>query len=73
MDEIVVDNEADETEEEQIVSELEMPMWSVIGFESVIKSGLTYIEAQEVIASKQKESVRGLCIVTDEAAERFDE
>lgn len=71
MDEVVAEKEVENAEEEEFVSELDTPMWSVIGFASPIASGLTYAEATELISVKKKESVSGLCIVTDEVAKRF--
>lgn len=55
---------------EQINSEMNQPLWSVITYESVAVSGLTYAEALEWVEKLQKQKVSGLCIVTDSAARR---
>lgn len=51
-------------------SELNEPRWSVITYESVAVSGLTYAEAEEWIEKLNAQNISGLCIVTDEAARR---
>jgi len=51
-------------------SELDLPIWSVISFEQCEASGLTYNEATEKLKELEREQITGLCIVTDEAAER---
>ena len=51
-------------------SELDLPMWSVVSFDKCEASGLTYAAASKLMAEKEAARVYGLCIVTDEAAER---
>ena len=49
-------------------SELEEPRWSVVSFEGLAASGLTYAQAAKIITELENEKVAGLCLVTDEAA-----
>jgi len=51
-------------------SELAEQHWSVVTFESRAASGLTYDEAVQKLDELRKENKFGLCIITDEAAER---
>ncbi|MBA4121396.1 MAG: hypothetical protein H0X72_02885 [Acidobacteria bacterium] len=51
-------------------SELAEQRWSVVTFESRAASGLTYDEAVQKLDELRKENKFGLCIITDEAAER---
>ena len=51
-------------------SELDLPRWSVISFERCEASGLTYRQASEKLIELQAQKVSGLCLVTDEAANR---
>ncbi len=55
---------------EKFSSELSEPRWSVITFEGVVESGLTYNEAAAKIKKLAAKKVSGLCIVTSEAAEK---
>jgi hypothetical protein len=59
------------TEKELVLSELHQPMWAVVSFEKVIKNGLNYDEALAEMERLKSEKVFGLCIITDEAAERI--
>ncbi len=52
-------------------SELKENIWSVVSFESVIANNLTYNEAREKLNRLAEKKVSGLCIITDEAAERI--
>lgn len=52
-------------------SELNEPRWSVITYETVAVSGLTYDEAATWMEKLDAQKVSGLCIVTDRAAQRF--
>ncbi len=56
---------------EDFVSELREPRWSVVSFELRAAKNLTYAEAEQQIARMKKEGISGLCIITDEAAERI--
>ncbi len=65
-------DQADElTEEvESFTSELDKSCWSVVTYNSVAVSHLTYQEAVQWADDLKKQGVSGLCIVTDEAAKR---
>ncbi|MEZ5346443.1 MAG: hypothetical protein R2681_18675 [Pyrinomonadaceae bacterium] len=52
-------------------SELSQKIWSVVTFDGLAASGITYQEALEKMAVLTGENVSGLCIVTDEAAARI--
>ncbi|MGI8470380.1 MAG: hypothetical protein ACR2N3_18220 [Pyrinomonadaceae bacterium] len=58
-------------EENFAASELLEPRWSVVSFESVAVSGVTYDEAAKWMEKLGKQKISGLCIITDEAAARF--
>lgn len=63
---------ADEIESENhLPSELAEPIWSVATYETVAASGLTYEEAEKLATRLEAEKVAGLCIITDEAANRI--
>jgi len=65
-------SEATEQKEiETVTSELVMQRWSVVSFDVCEASGLTYDAAAKLMAEKDAAGVYGLCIVTDEAAERM--
>ena len=51
-------------------SELNEPRWSVVTFETCAASGLTYDEAAAKLKKLATKKVSGLCIITDEAANR---
>lgn len=57
--------------ENHIPSELVEPIWSVVTYETVAASGLTYEEAEKLAERLRAERVSGLCIITDEAANRI--
>ena len=64
-------NEAIETKQvEKVLSELDLPQWSVVSFEICEAAGLTYAEAARMMIEKEAAGVYGLCILTDEAAAR---
>lgn len=56
---------------ENLRSELDAPVWSVITFDKCAASGLTYSDAAERLKKLEAENVSGLCIVTDETAARI--
>lgn len=62
---------AEEQEKEIVLSELHQNVWSVVSFEKCIKGNLTYDEALAEMERLKAEKVSGLCIITDEAAERI--
>lgn len=51
-------------------SELEEPGWSVLSDRGCEASGLTHEEARRLVHRLGGEGRHGLCIVTDEAADR---
>lgn len=51
--------------------ELSEPLWSVVTFENCAAKNLTYEEALNKMKDLKEQNVSGLCIVTDEAAERI--
>ena len=56
---------------ESAASELREPRWAVVSFEQCVAKNLTYEEAARKIAELEKQKVSGLCLITDEAAERI--
>ena len=57
--------------EPMIVSELDEPRWSVVSFARQEADGLTHRQANELLALLVSHNIRGLCILTDEAASRI--
>ncbi len=55
---------------EEFSSELSEPRWSVISFETREASNLSYVQAEQKLKELEAAKVAGLCIVSDEAAER---
>lgn len=55
---------------EKFSSELSEPSWSVVTFEGVVESGLTYNEAAVKMKKLAAKKLSGLCIVTNDAAEK---
>lgn len=53
-------------------SELSEPQWSVVTFEKLAASGLTYDEAVIWAEKLAKQGANGICIVTDRAASHFN-
>jgi hypothetical protein len=56
---------------DETASELEMSIWSVITFDEIAASNLTYADAAEKLEKLKAEKVSGLCVVTDETAGRM--
>lgn len=56
---------------ENLGSELDNRVWSLITFDKCAASSLTYAEAAEKLENLKAEKVSGLCIVTDETAARI--
>lgn len=54
-----------------IESDLERPMWSVVSFDQRQAGGLTYKQAASLLSELDAYDVPGLCIITDEAADRL--
>ena len=53
------------------LNELEQPRWSVVSFDQMEAGGLTHLQASKLMGELDSHGVAGLCIVTDEAAERM--
>ena len=51
-------------------SELDAAIWSVISFDRCEAAGLKYAQAVQKLKELEANKVLGLCIVTDDAAER---
>ena len=60
-----------EDSDENLRSELDAPVWSVITFDKCAANGLTYADAAERLKKLEAEKISGLCIVTDETAARI--
>ena len=56
---------------EDFTSELDAPVWSVISFEKRVGQNLNYADARAMLDKLVGEKVSGLCIITDEAAEKM--
>jgi hypothetical protein len=54
-----------------ILSELDQPRWSVVSFERREASELSYRQAAALMKDLDSRGVAGLCIITDEAADRI--
>jgi len=64
-------DESKEKETLQEVSELDENRWSVVSFERLEASGLSYTDARRKIDELEAAKVSGLCIITDDAAARI--
>ena len=64
-------DESKEKETLQEVSELDENRWSVVSFERLEASGLSYADARRKIDELEAAKVSGLCIITDDAAARI--
>jgi len=51
-------------------SELSEPRWSVVTFEQCAAKNLTYEQAEQKLQELATRKISGLCIITDEAAEK---
>ena len=60
-----------ETSNTELTSELREPSWSVVSFETRVAKNLSYEEAEQKIAELENQKISGLCLITDEAAERI--
>ena len=61
---------AEAASDEFLSSELNDPRWSVVSFEKCEATGLTYDEAARNLQELASNGVFGLCITTNEAAEK---
>jgi hypothetical protein len=68
---IKVAPETDAASDEHFSSELNVPQWSVVSFETRLASGLTYDAAVKKMNHLRSKKISGLCIITDAAAERI--
>jgi hypothetical protein len=68
-----ITEETDQIVPETILSELLEPRWSVITFEGCAVRGLNYDEATTWLKKLKNQGLSGLCIVTDEAADRISD
>ena len=64
-------NSADATSDSDRRSELREPRWSVVSFERCVAGNLTYEEAAEKLIELETRKISGLCIITDEAAQKI--
>lgn len=62
--------EADFQQSHVTESELDLPIWAVISFERVEATDLTYETASSLMNELEQRKVPGLCIVTNQTAER---
>ena len=60
-----------EQQAETMENELEQPRWAVISFERREGSGLTYLQAVQILKDLESRNVTGLAIVTDGAAAKI--
>lgn len=65
------ENQTEENLPEIKASEFSERCWSVVTYESVAVSNLTYSEALDWVRKLDEQKMSGLCIVTDEAAARI--
>ena len=56
---------------EMFLSELAALLWAVISFDKCEAKNLTYEQAEQKMRELTAQKVSGLCIITDEAAERI--
>ncbi len=56
---------------EDFSGELNESRWSVISFEKCAAKNLSYDEAAQKLQELEQQDIAGLCIVTDETAERM--
>lgn len=62
---------AENSPESEVGFELNEPRWSVVTFEKCAAKNLTYEQAFQKMQELNAQNFSGLCIVTDEAAERI--
>lgn len=69
--EMATSKKSDAEAPESAKTELDEPQWAVISFDRCEVSGVTYAEAAQKVTELEERNVPGLCIVTNEAAERI--
>jgi hypothetical protein len=57
---------------DNLPNELNEPRWSVVTFERSVANNLTYDKAAQELEKLHAKKIAGLCIITDEAAERIE-
>ena len=65
------ESQTGENAAEILFSELAALCWSVVSFDKCEANHLTYKQAEEKLRELRAQKVSGLCIVTDDAAERI--
>lgn len=65
------DSQNNEDTTEMFLSELAALSWSVVSFEKCVAKNLTYEQAEQKVRELSAQKTSGLCIITDEAAERI--
>lgn len=65
------DDDGPQAASEPVESPLDQPIWAVVSFEKVEASAMAYPQAEQLMAALDEQRVAGLCIVTDDAAERM--
>lgn len=66
-----ISSAGEEVSEENFSIELNEARWSVVTFEKCAAKNLTYDDASQKLQELKNQNIPGLCIVTDEAAERL--
>ncbi len=66
-----VEDRTAQVEEAISESELDAARWSVVSFHQLEAGGLSYTQAAALMAELDANEIAGLCIVTDEAANRI--
>ncbi len=64
-------NQTEDSVNEIALSELHEPIWSVVSFEKVMHARLSYDEAVQKLQELTRQKVSGLCIITDNAAQKI--
>ena len=66
------DSPTDENAAAMFLSELAALCWSVVSFDRCEASHLTYEQAEKKLRELRAQKVSGLCIITDDAAQRIE-
>ncbi|MGI8669414.1 MAG: hypothetical protein ACR2J3_06120 [Aridibacter sp.] len=65
--------QTEESPNENFLSELHAPVWAVVSFEKVVEGNLTYDKAVRKMQELIEQKVSGLCIITENAAQKIAE
>jgi len=57
--------------QDDVGSELDLPIWSVVSFDRCEASGLTFAEASKKLTELEAQKIAGLCLITAAAASRI--